>query len=137
MIDILMSGRDGGCVQVPAGAAGRQEAGPQKPLRTLWVLKCMLVMSLLVIEMFGHYFCQVEVEGAYQSLLELLAARKQVLMSHLKQFEFLRELDETMDWVQEKEVLALSEDYGKDLEHVEVILQFDLFGLILLGSYKS
>lgn len=41
-------------------------------------------------------------------------------MGHLKQFEFLREMDEMVDWIQEKEVLALSEDYGKDLEHVEV-----------------
>lgn len=41
-------------------------------------------------------------------------------MGHLKQFEFLREMDEMVDWIQEKEVLALSEDYGRDLEHVEV-----------------
>ncbi|XP_063958759.1 spectrin beta chain, non-erythrocytic 5-like isoform X1 [Lytechinus pictus] len=64
---------------------------------------------------------QTEIENEYQEILDLLESRKQVLMGHLKQFEFLREMDEMMDWIQEKEVLALSEDYGKDLEHVEIL----------------
>ncbi|XP_030854700.1 spectrin beta chain, non-erythrocytic 5 [Strongylocentrotus purpuratus] len=64
---------------------------------------------------------QNEIETQYQDVLDLLEARKHVLMGHLKQFEFLREMDEMVDWIQEKEVLALSEDYGKDLEHVEIL----------------
>eukprot|EP00057_Strongylocentrotus_purpuratus_P010375 XP_011664849.1 PREDICTED: spectrin alpha chain, non-erythrocytic 1 [Strongylocentrotus purpuratus] len=64
---------------------------------------------------------QNEIESQYQDVLDLLEARKHVLMGHLKQFEFLREMDEMVDWIQEKEVLALSEDYGKDLEHVEIL----------------
>ncbi|XP_071480964.1 spectrin beta chain-like [Diadema antillarum] len=76
-----------------------------------------------------------EVESKYQELLELLAARKHALTDHLKRFEFLREIGEMMDWIQEKEVLALSEDLGKDLEHVEILqTRFNSFTRDILAN---
>jgi spectrin beta len=46
--------------------------------------------------------------------------RRQKLTDSKKLFEFYREADETANWISDKSVVAGCEDYGSDLEHVEV-----------------
>ncbi len=41
-------------------------------------------------------------------------------MDNKKLFEFFREADEVSIWIKEREVIAASEDYGTDVEHVQV-----------------
>ena len=43
-------------------------------------------------------------------------------------FRFLRECDAVMEWLGEQTAIAASEDYGQDVEHVEILIQkFDSF----------
>jgi len=48
--------------------------------------------------------------------------RRQYLQENMRLFEFFREADEVVKWIKEKETIAGSEDYGTDLEHVQVEL---------------
>ena len=41
-------------------------------------------------------------------------------MDNRKLFEFLREADDVAVWLKERAAIAGSDDYGTDLEHVEV-----------------
>ncbi len=53
-------------------------------------------------------------------LLDLSSQRRMLLELQKTLLEFYREVDEVVDWIKESEPTASSEDYGKDLEHVEV-----------------
>nr|XP_002732400.1 PREDICTED: spectrin beta chain, non-erythrocytic 5-like [Saccoglossus kowalevskii] len=64
---------------------------------------------------------QAEVEASYEELKQLSAKRRSMLMEHRKLYEFHREAEEAEGWMHEKEVIAASEDCGKDLEHVEIL----------------
>ncbi|KAK7105089.1 spectrin beta chain, non-erythrocytic 5-like isoform X3 [Littorina saxatilis] len=66
---------------------------------------------------------QAEMERQYRRLQDLTQQRRQKLTDSKKLFEFLREADETANWISDKSVIAGSEDYGTDLEHVEVLQQ--------------
>lgn len=66
---------------------------------------------------------QAEIERQYRRLQDLTAQRRQKLTDSKKLFEFNREADETANWISDKSVIAGSEDYGTDLEHVEVLQQ--------------
>ena len=63
---------------------------------------------------------QANIEVKYRELQDLAAARRAKLMDNKKLFEFMREADEVAVWIKEKEVTAASEDYGTDVEHVQV-----------------
>ena len=63
---------------------------------------------------------QANIETKYRELQDLSAARRAKLMDNKKLFEFLREVDDVAVWIKEKEVIAASEDYGTDVEHVQV-----------------
>ncbi len=63
---------------------------------------------------------QTNVEEKYRQLQDLSASRRAKLMDNKKLFEFGREADEVADWIKEREVIAGSEDYGTDVEHVQV-----------------
>ena len=71
---------------------------------------------------FYLYLFQAEVESLYQECLDLSSRRRKALLDHKKLYEFFSDTDETVDWIKEKELVASSEDYGKNLEHVEVRL---------------
>lgn len=43
----------------------------------------------------------------------------------------MRDADEVAAWIHDQMVIASSEDYGKDVEHVEVSLQFFFFNPII------
>ena len=59
-------------------------------------------------------------ERQYRRLQDLTNQRRKKLNDSKKLFEFYREADETANWISEKGVIAGSEDYGTDLEQVEV-----------------
>ena len=63
---------------------------------------------------------QSDVEDKYRELLELAAARRRKLVETQKLFEFHREVEDVEAWILEKNAIAGSEDYGTDVEHVQV-----------------
>ncbi|KAL0275436.1 UNVERIFIED_CONTAM: hypothetical protein PYX00_003283 [Menopon gallinae] len=71
---------------------------------------------------------QFELESAYSELLDLAKTREFRLAESKKYFKFLREADEVAEWVNDQTALAASEDYGSDVEHVELLIKkFDAF----------
>ena len=63
---------------------------------------------------------QSAIEARYTELQALSARRRHNLVEMGQLFEFMREADEVAAWIKEKEAVAASDDYGTDLEHVEV-----------------
>ena len=63
---------------------------------------------------------QTAIETKYADLLELAAARRRKLVETKKLFEFHREVEDVEAWIMEKNAIAGSEDYGTDIEHVQV-----------------
>ncbi len=63
---------------------------------------------------------QTEIEARYREIQDLTSSRRAKLMDNKKLFEFFREADEVSVWIKEREVIAASEDYGTDVEHVQV-----------------
>ena len=61
-------------------------------------------------------------EAQYREIQDLSATRRGKLDDNKKLYEFYREADDVAAWIQEKETIAASEDYGTDLEHVQVRL---------------
>jgi len=62
----------------------------------------------------------VSVERKYEDLQEMAASRRHKLVESKKLYEFRREADDLTAWITEKEAIAGSEDYGTDVEHVQV-----------------
>lgn len=63
---------------------------------------------------------QAAVESRYGELRDLAAYRRKMLTDNMYLLQFLRETDELEAWMEEKEAVAASEDYGRDVEHVQV-----------------
>ena len=56
--------------------------------------------------------------------LIFLAERLNGLLNLIvKVYKFLREADQVVDWINEQVAVAASEDYGRDVEHVEILIQ--------------
>lgn len=55
-----------------------------------------------------------------QGLCKLREAR---LLESRKLYRFLREAEEVAEWINDQTVVAASEDYGRDVEHVELLIQ--------------
>lgn len=65
----------------------------------------------------------------------LASLRSSRLAESLKFYQFLRETDEVAEWMGDQTALAASEDYGRDVEHVELLIQaFDSFLSSLAAS---
>nr|CAD7193717.1 unnamed protein product [Timema douglasi] len=64
-----------------------------------------------------------EIETQFSELQSLAATRSQRLAESRKVFGFLREADEVSEWMGDQTVVAASEDYGRDVEHVELLIQ--------------
>ncbi|PSN40703.1 hypothetical protein C0J52_13751 [Blattella germanica] len=78
---------------------------------------------------------QVEIEAQFSELQSLAAQRSARLAESLKLYRFLREADEVAEWMGDQTALAASEDYGRDVEHVELLIQtFDSFLSSLAAS---
>ncbi|CAL1542371.1 unnamed protein product [Lymnaea stagnalis] len=66
---------------------------------------------------------QADIELQYSRLQDLTTQRRKKLLDNKKLFEFYHEADVVESWLAERMVIASSEDYGQDLEHVEVLQQ--------------
>lgn len=79
--------------------------------------KCLLFLCFLTIFKFS---VQKQVETLYNELRNLAEERGYRLQESKRFFNFMRDADEVAAWIQDQMVIASSEDYGKDVEHVEV-----------------
>jgi len=78
---------------------------------------------------------QAQIEAQFSELQLLASQRSSRLGESLKLFRFLREADEVAEWMGDQTAVAASEDYGRDVEHVELLIQkFDSFISSLAAS---
>ena len=63
---------------------------------------------------------QAQIETKYKALRDQADARRHGLGDNKALYEFFRHAEEVEKWIKEQEVIAGSEDYGTDLEHVQV-----------------
>ena len=87
------------------------------------------------------FFPLQEILDELHRLWDLLLSRLQEKGLKLQQaqqlIQFMRECDEVMFWISDKETFLTSEETGIDLEHVEVLQKkFDEFQKVWLGSRK-
>ncbi|TGZ69187.1 hypothetical protein CRM22_003879 [Opisthorchis felineus] len=69
-----------------------------------------------------------ELHALWDKLMAMLREKSRLLNLTLKFVQFLRQADELLFWIREKETFVTSEDYGNDLEHVEALqLKFEEF----------
>ncbi|KAI1895008.1 hypothetical protein AGOR_G00101700 [Albula goreensis] len=74
----------------------------------------------------------------YQALLQLSADRRAALEEQFQLYVFQREAQELQNWISTQRALALSQDYGQDLEDVEVLQKkFEDFCSELQGLGQS
>uniref|UniRef100_A0A8D8QLB4 Spectrin beta chain, non-erythrocytic 5 n=1 Tax=Cacopsylla melanoneura TaxID=428564 RepID=A0A8D8QLB4_9HEMI len=66
---------------------------------------------------------QAEIESEYNSLNSLCKLREARLVDSKKLYKFLREAEEVAEWISDQTAVAASEDYGRDVEHVELLIQ--------------
>lgn len=64
-----------------------------------------------------------EIESQFSDLRILSEQRALRLSESQKLFKFLREADEVAEWIGDQTTVAASEDYGRDVEHVELLIQ--------------
>ena len=62
-------------------------------------------------------------ETRFEGLQQKASYRSKRLQDSNKLFNFYREADEVESWIIERESIATSDDYGRDLEHVETLLK--------------
>lgn len=63
---------------------------------------------------------------------QLAREREARLIQSRKLFRFLRESEEVAEWIGDQTTIAASEDYGRDVEHVELLIQVCLVFLVFL-----
>ncbi|OAD53242.1 Spectrin beta chain, brain 4 [Eufriesea mexicana] len=83
---------------------------------------------------------QMEIEQKFKELQKLKEYRFQRLRESEKFLKFIRQADEVIEWIGDQTTVAASEDYGRDVEHVELLIQiFDNFlaGLTMSESRVS
>jgi len=66
---------------------------------------------------------QISTEAKFRELQDLAAVRRHKLIDAKKLFEFFRETDDVTTWLKERETIAGSDDYGTDIEHVQILQQ--------------
>lgn len=78
---------------------------------------------------------QHDIVSSYQDLLKLINEREKRLNEAMTYFTFIRECNELQEWMNDQLVKAASEDYGTDVEHVELLTKtFETFFNSLLNS---
>ncbi|XP_043282558.1 spectrin beta chain, non-erythrocytic 5 isoform X2 [Venturia canescens] len=71
---------------------------------------------------------QAEIESRFVELKKLKEYRLKRLLESEEFYKFLRQADEVIEWISDQTTVAASEDYGRDVEHVELLIQiFDNF----------
>ncbi|XP_024085304.1 spectrin alpha chain, non-erythrocytic 1 isoform X3 [Cimex lectularius] len=66
---------------------------------------------------------QIEIENKLKEIEALYKEREWLLVESRKYFRFLREAEEVAEWISDQTAIAASEDYGRDVEHVELLIQ--------------
>lgn len=56
-------------------------------------------------------------------------------MESKKLYRFLREAEEVAEWINDQTAIAASEDYGRDVEHVELLIQVRWLIMFLKNVY--
>lgn len=64
-----------------------------------------------------------QIEKELNELQILAKERERQLLESKKVFRFLRESEEVAEWIGDQTAVAASEDYGRDVEHVELLIQ--------------
>uniref|UniRef100_A0A8C4X8M7 Spectrin alpha chain, non-erythrocytic 1 n=1 Tax=Erpetoichthys calabaricus TaxID=27687 RepID=A0A8C4X8M7_ERPCA len=62
-----------------------------------------------------------ELHRLWELLLQKTKEKGERLLQAQKLVQYLRECEDTMDWITDKEAIVTSEELGQDLEHVEVL----------------
>ena len=65
---------------------------------------------------------QLDLEEQYLGLKTLVTVRSNKLNEANKLYQYLKEVDELADWINEQIQVASSEEYGHDFEHLQVLL---------------
>lgn len=74
-------------------------------------------------------------ETTFADLRKLVSEKEVRLTEALQYFLFRNEYLDLQQWIREQESRTDSEEYGNDLEHVELLIQaFDTFHASLLNS---
>ena len=77
-----------------------------------------------------------EIAMAWDNLLHVSGDKRQKLFDSQKREDFVREADEVSAWITDKVAVASSEEAGKDLEHVELLLKkFDEFFKVIVNWF--
>ena len=63
---------------------------------------------------------QAQLDEQLIGLQTLTAARRSKLQESIKLHQYIRDVDEVLSWLTEKQAVAASDDYGKDFEHLLV-----------------
>ncbi|XP_041098653.1 spectrin alpha chain, non-erythrocytic 1 isoform X8 [Polyodon spathula] len=75
----------------------------------------------------GHFSSDIirtrleELHRLWELLLQKTKEKGVRLLQAQKLVQYLRECEDTMDWINDKEAIVMSEELGQDLEHVEVL----------------
>ncbi|KAG8512815.1 Spectrin alpha chain, non-erythrocytic 1, partial [Galemys pyrenaicus] len=75
----------------------------------------------------GHFASEtirtrlMELHRQWELLLEKMREKGVKLLQAQKLVQYLRECEDVMDWISDKEAIVTSEELGQDLEHVEVL----------------
>lgn len=79
---------------------------------------------------------QSDIEKELYELQGLCKLREARLLESRKLYRFLREAEEVAEWINDQTVVAASEDYGRDVEHVELLIQVGLkfCGIFFIGK---
>lgn len=68
------------------------------------------------------YF-KTDIEEVYTELCTLNKKRGTRLVESRKFYKFIREAEDVAEWIGDQTTVAASEDYGRDVEHVELLIQ--------------
>ena len=74
-----------------------------------------------------HLF-QAQLDEQLNGLQTLVSSRRQRLEESIKLHQYLRDVEELSTWLEEKQQVAASDDYGKELDHLLMLQKkFDDF----------
>ena len=66
-----------------------------------------------------------QLSNYFEGFRSEMAAQKQRLLDQKAVIEFIHEADEVNEWINTQMAVAASEDYGKDVSHVEMLIKTD------------
>ncbi|KAG8237733.1 hypothetical protein J437_LFUL016671 [Ladona fulva] len=134
----LLTSSDLGQDEDSAAALIRRLDAADRELGTFQVSLGKLADAANGLKQRGHFDAenvskkQSEVESAFMDLKKMTETRRKRLEESLCLFRFLREADDAIEWVNDQTSIAASEDYGQDVEHVEILTaEFEAFATTL------